>query len=305
MSQLHYLEKKYGIRINLLGWSGDNYETGTLNALIKISGTDVGRILLESIAYHVIHNPQNLLNGVVEIRPYGDGGCQGMASPEKTTKGGKRIQPVVFFWPRAYATGGACSKYVEDHKEETGNILPDEALFHELVHAFRMASGASENVPLTRGGLMNYDSVEEFIAILVTNIYVTDPSNKSHSNLRRDHASFRTLEPDLMESFTFFRSSVSTYRLVEKFCGENPAFTRKLSDVKASFNPISAFYRDPMQAWIYANSQDAENRDTVGPDSWDSTNELYKEMRKYSETSLVPERGKEVFDRWLGKKKSK
>jgi hypothetical protein len=183
MSQLHYLEKKYGIRINLIGWSGDNYETGTLNALIKISGTDVGRIQLESIAYHVVHNPQNLLNGVVEIRPYGDGGCQGMASPEKTTKGGKHIQPVVFFWPKAYATGGACARYVEDHKEETGNILPDEALFHELVHAFRMASGASETVPLSRGGLMNYDTVEEFIAILVTNIYVTDPSNKSHTNL--------------------------------------------------------------------------------------------------------------------------
>jgi hypothetical protein len=36
---LHYLEKKYGIRINLLEWSGDDYETGTLNALIKIEST--------------------------------------------------------------------------------------------------------------------------------------------------------------------------------------------------------------------------------------------------------------------------
>jgi len=32
---LHYLEKKYGIRINLFEWSGDDYEAGTLNALIK------------------------------------------------------------------------------------------------------------------------------------------------------------------------------------------------------------------------------------------------------------------------------
>jgi hypothetical protein len=47
---LHYLEKKYGIRINLLEWSGDDYETGTLNALIKMESTDVGRMLLESIA---------------------------------------------------------------------------------------------------------------------------------------------------------------------------------------------------------------------------------------------------------------
>ena len=39
---LHHLEKKYGIRINLLDWSGDDYETGTLNALIKIEGTQRG-----------------------------------------------------------------------------------------------------------------------------------------------------------------------------------------------------------------------------------------------------------------------
>jgi hypothetical protein len=32
---LHYLEKKYGIGINLVEWSGDDYETGTLNAVIK------------------------------------------------------------------------------------------------------------------------------------------------------------------------------------------------------------------------------------------------------------------------------
>jgi hypothetical protein len=116
-----------------------------------------------------------------------------------------------------------------------------------------MASGAATVAPITQGGLSNYQDEEEFVAVLVTNIYSTDPSNKSHSRLRRDHVSFKTLESDLDQSFTFFRSSVSTYRLVEKFCGENPAFTKNLAQVKASFNPIAAFYQDPMQAWIYAN----------------------------------------------------
>ena len=46
---LHYLEKKYGIRINLFGWSGDEYETGTLNALIKIESTDVGRLCCKAL----------------------------------------------------------------------------------------------------------------------------------------------------------------------------------------------------------------------------------------------------------------
>ena len=67
--RLHFLEKKYGIRINLFDWSGDDYETGTLNALIKIDRSDVGRVLLESIAYHAKHNPGNLAHGILEAPP--------------------------------------------------------------------------------------------------------------------------------------------------------------------------------------------------------------------------------------------
>jgi hypothetical protein len=296
--RLHYLEKKYGIRINLLEWSGDDYETGTLNALIKIDSTDVGRILLESIAYHIRQHPGNLLNGILEVRPYAEGDCNGSTAPEITTKAGRMIKPVVHFWPKAYSQGGACSKYLDDHKDETGGILPDETLFHEFVHAFRMASGAATVAPITKGGLSNYQDEEEFIAVLVTNIYLTDPSNKSHSRLRRDHVSFKILESDLDQSFTFFRSSVSTYRLVEKFCGENPAFTKNVAEVKASFNPIAAFYQDPMQAWIYANSEASESRDALGPDAWDT----YTEMRKYSATSPYAGNGEKVFKKWLEKK---
>ena len=164
-----------------------------------------------------------------------------------------------------------------------------------------MASGAATVAPLVRGGLSNYEDEEEFIAVLVTNIYLTDPSNKSHSSLRRDHVSFKTLESDVAQSFTFFRSSVSTYRLVEKFCRENPAFTKNLAEVKASFNPITAFYKDPVQAWIYANSEAAETRDALGPDGWDR----YNELRKYSSTSLQPVDPEKAFKKWLGKKAAK
>ena len=41
------------------------------------------------------------------------------------------IRRVVQFWPKAYTKEGACSKYLEAHKDETGGILPDETLFHE------------------------------------------------------------------------------------------------------------------------------------------------------------------------------
>jgi hypothetical protein len=163
---LHYLEKKYGIRINLLEWSGDDYEAGTLNALIKIDSTDVGQILLNSIAWHVRNNPGNLAHGILEIRPYAEGDCNGSTVPDVTTKAGRMIKPVVHFWPKAYAKGGACSNYLEDHKDEVGGILPDETLFHEFVHAFRMASGKASVAPIVQGGLLNYEDEEEFIAVI-------------------------------------------------------------------------------------------------------------------------------------------
>jgi hypothetical protein len=67
--------------------------------------------------------------------------------------------------------------------------------------------------------------------------------------------------------------------------------------VKASFNPIAAFYKDPMQAWIYANSRASESRDALGPDSWDD----YNELRKYSSMTSLQDPEK-AFEKWLGKK---
>jgi len=63
--------------------------------------------------------------------------------------------------------------------------------------------------------------------------------------------------------------------------------------VKASFDPIAAFYQDPMQAWIYANSEASESRDALGPDAWDT----YSEMRKYSATSPWAGNGEKSFQK--------
>jgi hypothetical protein len=89
--------------------------------------------------------------------------------------------------------------------------------------------------------------------------------------------------------------------LVERFCRENPAFTKNLAQVKASFNPIAAFYQDPMQAWIYANAEASESRDALGPDAWDT----YSELRKYSETSPWKGNGEKVFKKWASNKPPK
>ena len=80
-------------------------------------------------------------------------------------------------------------------KPETNRgLYPDEILFHELVHALRGTSAQYMSLIPLSGGLKRYDSREEFIAVLATNIYISDPSNRSKTGLRRDHIQYTPLE---------------------------------------------------------------------------------------------------------------
>jgi len=112
-----------------------------------------------------------------------------------------------------------------------------------------------------RGGLASYDGTEEFIAVLTTNIYVSDPSNGSKTGLRRDHHGFTKLEEGLAGSFEFFRSSKNAFTLVDQFSPENPAFTKWISEVKAPFNPIAAYCSDKAKAQRRSNGAVALVRD--------------------------------------------
>jgi Effector protein len=50
--------------------------------------------------------------------------------------------------------------------------LSDEVLLHEMVHALRQMQGRNNPVP-TEGSVREYDNEEEFLAIVVTNVYMS------------------------------------------------------------------------------------------------------------------------------------
>jgi len=185
----------------------------------------------------------------VLIQPYVDGDSD--EAEENYT--------VVSFTP--YVCGGRCYRQLRNVTRNRG-YYPWETLFHELVHAFREAAGFGWFKRLS-GGLAGYDSREEFIAVLVTNIYMSDPTNKraDHVGLRRDHADFRKLEPELSDSLGFFQSSEDTFVQVEQFCRENLWFTKHLAEVKATFNPIAAYYHNPDEARKRSKSFEAFRHD--------------------------------------------
>ena len=254
-------ETQYGINIapaGLAGAQAASYEHNVRKHLSWIDGTKVGRLLLKAIAWHVRNNPGNFAGGVLTIQPYTAGGCNATEN-NSTSTGTGWSQPTVNYSPGVFNHSGAC--YTQLKKAATNRgLYPDELLFHELVHGFRGAAARFRAFPAS-GGLANYDGTEEFIAVLTTNIYVSDPSNGSKTGLRRDHHGFAKLEEGFAGSFEFFRSSKNAFTLVDQFCTENPAFTRWIAGVRAPFNPIAAYYGDKAKAQRFSNGAVALVRD--------------------------------------------
>ena len=82
--------------------------------------------------------------------------------------------------------------------------------------------------------------------MLLTNIYISDRTNKIKSGLRRDHKGFHALEPELTQPWGFFASGTQTFGLIQRFVTENPGISLRLANDVASapFNPIADYYAD-------------------------------------------------------------
>ncbi len=231
-----------------------NWEQAVRTTITWILGTDSGKLLLNSIRF---------FGKWVVISPYdgSQGACNAVTDARAgTARDGRAYGATVLFSPHMYNIGSTCHGAAPNNR---GNMI-DEVLHHELVHAFRRVSGKRARVE-TSGGLMDYDSNEEFHAILVTNIYISDPSNKIKTGLLRDHqASSRPLQPELASSLSFFESSMNTFSLISQFCTDHPVLSRALAKVPAPFNPLAAFFANPAEARRRSLSARAVIRDADG-----------------------------------------
>lgn len=160
---------------------------------------------------------------------------------------------VILFSPRPKGT--ACANH---SKDETGAILPHESLHHELVHSLRRIGGNFKRFYLT-DKLRQFTSNEEFYAILATNIYIADRSNRNKSNLRMDHKGHFRLEDRYESSYRFFQLGTKAYNLNAKFCTDLPYYTKQLANIRASFNPLAAYYANPRKAFDQAALGDSDS----------------------------------------------
>jgi hypothetical protein len=114
---------------------------------------------------------------------------------------------------------------------------PEEILFHELVHAARFVGRDFSQIPLS-GGMAGYDDEEEFFAVLITNIYL---SEAGRANLRLDHHGFSNLPAPMTKSEAFLKVPENN-RLIRKFCSQHPNIAPMIAKARAAFNPIRAYY---------------------------------------------------------------
>lgn len=259
----------YGISIDhandLRGPEAQNFESVVRMQLSWIDESEVGRLLLLAIARNVLNGaPHDLavLQGPirpghpsrgVQIRPYTGDRCNAQED-----------HSVVSYSP--YTIGfGACHHLLRRASLNRG-LFPNEVLFHELVHALRDAAGHGQSLTALGGGLTEYGNTEEFIAVVVTNVYMTDPTNRwatgDRVGLRRDHG-FGKLPDNLAQSLDFYASAQRTFELIDQFCREDAWFAQKLARTKSTFNPLTVYFDDQANARSRSNSAAARQRDAA------------------------------------------
>jgi hypothetical protein len=115
-------------------------------------------------------------------------------------------------------------------------LAPDEILFHEIVHASRLI-----------GNDFGPRNEEEFFAVLVTNIYMSE-KGKRFSELRyRYDARSRGLKASEAQPYGFLLQTDEVmnedhYVLIDKYCRQHPQVAPMIAKAPVEFNPIREYY---------------------------------------------------------------
>src|SRR5262249_1322363 len=114
---------------------------------------------------------------------------------------------------------------------------PDESLFHELVHGLRDMEGHDNSEPAL-DDLKGYDNREDFLVIVVTNIYISAKTNAQDNQLlRANHRGHDPLPKSLSTGEGFLRGAGNLGMLVSYYNQEFYLF-QSLALVDCVFNPI-------------------------------------------------------------------
>ena len=144
--------------------------------------------------------------------------------------------------PRTIGTGEGSDTVIRYHPDTFAPPSPcvsgpgataDEILLHEMTHGLRQMMGRSVRESIN--GNPGMDNYEEFVAILVSNIY---RSERGTAQLRMDHHGFAPLTGPTATPSGF---ETTYHGYLANFDIEQPRLFGNLRKANASFNPVALF----------------------------------------------------------------
>ena len=194
----------------------------------------------------------------IRIRPLDHAECNAHGGQmPKMIIDGKTFYGMLAFNPDVYMSGSPCYKRMQ----RSFGHQPDQVLFHELLHAHRGASDLVSAPVALHAGLAGYQDDEEFLAVVLTNIYISETRGRG---MRADYYSYDELKGPLATSLGFFQSSPQVLPILKKFSTDQEFLFKELAKVKAAFNPIAAMNDHPALVEKLSGSKEALAREKTG-----------------------------------------
>jgi len=245
------------------------WKEAVLPVLAKMASTKAGKALLLSVQTTARYVQVQPLRDPSKCNAQGTGFLDYPGYDEAFRKTGRRPLGPLYFDPLVYKSGSECYKSNGGANPRWNRgSYPDEVCFHEMIHTYRQGLYRRIDTPrpdATDGGLILYGDIEEFFAIVLTNIYISDDTNHTKSGLRADHYHHRPLESELSGSITFYQSGTQVFGYINRLATENYILCKLLGAVKASFNPLAAYFRDFKRVKSMSQSSLAVGRDQTIP----------------------------------------
>lgn len=217
------------------------------------------QILSRSAAGAALLRSMKRMGQWIDVYPLREHECNAHGGfPGKRVVDGRDYQGQLQYNPDVYMKGSAC--YKRQHRPFGHE--PDQVLFHELIHAHRMASWLLPHYEKLIAGVSGYKNDEEFLAVVLTNIYISETKGKG---LRADYISHGELKGPLSSSIGFFATSPSVLRILTEFQRDQEFLFNEMAKIKAPFNPLAAMQEHPHEVRRASYSKESIQRERTAP----------------------------------------
>jgi hypothetical protein len=217
------------------------------------------QIILQSQAGAALFRSMKRMAQWIDVYPLKEIECNAHGGfPGTRVVNGRNYQGQLQYNPDVYMSGSPCYK----RRHRSVGKEPDQVLFHELIHAHRSASWLLPHHDKLIAGLSGYSNEEEFLAVVLTNIYISETKGKG---MRADYISYGELKGPLSSSIGFFASSPSVLRILTEFAKDQEFLFNEIAKVKAPFNPLAAMKEHPDAVRKASFSKESMQRERTAP----------------------------------------